>query len=103
MSKPIRLPKRQMDKSESHIMWDFLHEVWYPTYPTKYRNSNPLERWSNGNLAKHYIKAGELVRTNGILSTEHKFILNSLIPKWKADGRDEFLQLYKEYKKNKNE
>jgi hypothetical protein len=98
--KNIRLPQRQMDKQESRIMWDFLHEVWYPDYPLKYRGRNFLPRWKSGNLSKYYTEAEELLRVNYKLQSKHKLILNSLIPNWKIDGREEFMNLYKEFKKN---
>ena len=95
----IRLPQRQMDKHESRIMWDFLHDVWYPDYPLKYRGNDGLQKWKSGKLSKYYTEAAELIRVNYKLQSKHKLILNSLIPKWKLDGREEFLKLYKEFKK----
>lgn len=97
----IRLPRRQMDKHESRIMWDFLHEVWYSKYAQKYRNgSDILLRWQEGKLSKYYTEAKELLRVNYKLQSKHKLILNSLIPKWKIDGRVEFMKVYKEFKEN---
>ena len=96
----IRLPQRQMDKHESLIMWNFLHDVWYSKYAQKYRNgSGILLRWQEGKLSKYYTEAKEIIRVNYTLQPKHKLILNSLIPKWKIDGREEFLKLYKEFKK----
>ena len=96
----IRLPQRQMDKHESRIMWDFLHDVWYSTFAFKYRKgSGILLRWQEGKLSKYYTEAKEIIRVNYTLQPKHKLILNSLIPKWKIDGREEFLKLYKEFKK----
>ena len=93
-----RLPTRQMKKSEHHIMWDFLHEVWYSKYAQKYRNgSGILLRWQEGKLSKYYTEAKELIRVNYKLQSKHKLMLNSLIPKWKRDGREEFMRLYKQY------
>ena len=97
----IRLPQRQMDKHESRIMWDFLHEEWYPKYALKYKVSpSILLRWQEGKLSQYYHEAKELLRVNYKLQSKHKLILNSLIPKWKIDGRVEFMKVYKEFKKN---
>ena len=95
----IRLPQRQMDKHESRIMWDFLHDVWYPDYPLKYRGNDGLQKWKSGKLSKYYTEAAELIRVNYKLRSKHKLLLNSLIPNWKIDGREEFMNLYKEFKK----
>ena len=95
----IRLPQRQMDKHESRIMWDFLHDVWYPDYPLKYRGNDGLQKWKSGKLSKYYTEAAELIRVNYKLQSKHKLLLNSLIPNWKIDGREEFMNLYKEFKK----
>ena len=92
-----RFPTRQMKKSEHRIMWDFLHEVWYSKYAQKYRNgSGILLRWQEGKLSKYYNEADELI-WDGELQSKHKLMLNSLIPKWKIDGREEFMRLYKQY------
>lgn len=101
MKKPIRLPKRQMEKWEVRVMWDFLNEVWLPTYPQKYRNNGTLEWWiSRGTKYAELVEEiKELIRVNYNLQDKHKFILNTLIPKWKADGREDFMKLYNEYKK----
>lgn len=100
MKKPIRLPRREMDKGEVQIMWNFLNEVWLPTYPQKYRNNGTLDVWINKGpqFAGFVEEIKELIRVGYNLQPKHKFILNTLIPRWKADGREEFMKLYKEYK-----
>ena len=79
-------------------MWDFLNEVWLPTYPQKYRNNGTLDWWikNHGDVVE---ELKELIRVNYNLEDKHKYILNSLIPRWKVDGREEFMKLYNEYKK----
>jgi len=103
MKKPIRLPRREMDKREIQIMWNFLNEVWLPTYPQKYRNNGTLDMWINkGSLFTKLVSELDGVINEKIERTgQHTFILNTLIPRWKADGREEFMKLYNEYKKSK--
>ena len=100
--KPIRLPRRQMDKKEYSIMWDFLKEIWLPEYPQKYRNNGTLDMWvkKGGVFSKLVSEFDDVMNGDMEITGQHTYILNTLIPRWKADGREEFMKLYKEYKKS---
>jgi hypothetical protein len=97
---PIRLPRRQMGRKEYPIMWEFLKKVWIPTYPQKYRNNGTLDMWiKKGGVFADLVNEFDDVMSGKVeMSGQHTYILNTLIPRWKADGREEFMKLYKEYK-----
>ena len=98
----MEIPKRQMEPWEMHLMWNFLNEVWWPTYHEKYSDKvTTLEWWMNKgpDFARLVEEIYEIMKTDSTnLNDKHKYILNSFIKTGTKERRKEFMKVYNEYR-----
>jgi len=90
---------------DKQIFLEFLLFEWWEKYWDKYSKQDNKKLWwmKNKKLSKYYEEAVVYIEQGGNViwdwKDKHAFILNSLIPKHKKYGREDFVKLWKQYKK----
>jgi len=89
---------------DKQVFMEFLLFEWWDTHWKKYEQHNK-KYWfmKHKTFSKHFEEAVVYIEQGGNVIWEfedkHKFILNKLIPKYKKYGREDFVKVWKQYKK----
>jgi len=90
---------------DKQVFLEFLLFEWWEKYWDKYSKQDNMKLWWMKHIyhSKYFEEAVVYVEQGGNVIWEfedkHKFILNKLIPKYKKYGREDFVKLWKQYKK----
>ena len=90
---------------DKQVLLEFLLFEWWEKHWDKYsKQDNKKLLWmKNKKLSKYFEEAVVYVEQGGNViwdwEDKYAFILNSLIPKYKKYGREDFVKLWKQYKK----
>jgi hypothetical protein len=91
---------------DKQVLLEFLLFEWWEKYWDKYSKQDNKKLWwmKKKSLSKYFEEAVVYIEQGGNViwdwEDKYSFILNSLIPKYKKYGREDFVKLWKQYKKD---
>lgn len=91
---------------DKQVFIEFLLFEWWEKHWDKYSKQDNKKLWwmKHPKLSKYFEEAVVYIQQGGNVIWEfedkHKFALNSLIPKYKKYGKEDFILEWKKYKKD---